>query len=253
MHAGERLAIFVGPVPEDKLPKDATPGRVLTGRLVVAKLAKSAGGGDAPGGLPFTFTCAPAWVCMLPALLCLLLRTSPASGTRLHPSPAGAKLALSHHAMSAGHTLADTFARKHHAEAQESAVATQAHFILSLTAAALSFFCSVPPKAETPKSPIDADPPPPPKTPQERLDETLRSAQVKFLEGLKSDDSAEADLYSSLQHSLLSQHPKHEPLLLERLRRLDGEKRKEHLQVGHSVAVWFCRKAGGTGVWECCF
>ena len=58
--AGERLAVFVGPVPEDKLPKDAAPGRVLTGKLVVAKLPKSAGGGDAPGAVPFTYTCSPA-------------------------------------------------------------------------------------------------------------------------------------------------------------------------------------------------
>lgn len=30
-HAGERAAFFLGPVPEDKLPKDATPGRCACG------------------------------------------------------------------------------------------------------------------------------------------------------------------------------------------------------------------------------
>ena len=51
--------MFVGPVPEDKLPKDAAPGRVMTGKLVVAKLPKAAGSGDAPGAVPFTYTCSP--------------------------------------------------------------------------------------------------------------------------------------------------------------------------------------------------
>ena len=49
--------MFVGPVPEEKLPKDATPGRVLTGRLTIAKLPKAAGGGDAPGAVRFSYTC----------------------------------------------------------------------------------------------------------------------------------------------------------------------------------------------------
>ncbi len=46
-HAGERAVMYLGPVPEDKLPKDATPGRTLTGSLAMAK--KSGGNGDAPG------------------------------------------------------------------------------------------------------------------------------------------------------------------------------------------------------------
>ena len=53
------MAVFVGPAPEDKLPKDATPGRIMTGRLSVAKLPKAAGGDDAPGALPFTYVYAP--------------------------------------------------------------------------------------------------------------------------------------------------------------------------------------------------
>ena len=68
MSAGERTAIFVGPVPEDKLPKDAAPSRVLTGRLIVAKLPKAAGAGDAPGAVPFNYTWAP---CLLAPSACL--------------------------------------------------------------------------------------------------------------------------------------------------------------------------------------
>lgn len=48
--------MYVGPVPEDKLPKDATPGRMLTGTLVLAK--KAGGNGEAPGRVPLRYMCA---------------------------------------------------------------------------------------------------------------------------------------------------------------------------------------------------
>lgn len=41
--------MFVGPVPEDKLPKDATAGRLLVGSVT---LAKPGHGGGAAGGRP---------------------------------------------------------------------------------------------------------------------------------------------------------------------------------------------------------
>jgi hypothetical protein len=54
-HAGERAAFFLGPVPEDKLPKDATPGRCACGleaarsglpaRLAVLDAQQLLGGG----------------------------------------------------------------------------------------------------------------------------------------------------------------------------------------------------------------
>ena len=46
----------MGPVPEDKLPKDATPGRMLTGTLALAK--KAGGNGEAPGRVPLRYMCA---------------------------------------------------------------------------------------------------------------------------------------------------------------------------------------------------
>lgn len=53
---GERIALFLGPVQEDKLPRDATPGRQLTGTLL---LGQSNAGKDAPGALPLVYTVAP--------------------------------------------------------------------------------------------------------------------------------------------------------------------------------------------------
>jgi hypothetical protein len=43
------MALFVGPVPEDKLPKDATAGRLLAGSVT---LAKPDNGGSAGAGRP---------------------------------------------------------------------------------------------------------------------------------------------------------------------------------------------------------
>jgi len=50
--AGERVAIFVGPAPIDKLPKDATAGRVLEGAIALSKSTGSEEGasrGSGPG------------------------------------------------------------------------------------------------------------------------------------------------------------------------------------------------------------
>lgn len=53
--AGQRAALFLGPVPEDKLPKDATPGRILVGTLSMAK--KENGNGEAPGKVSLSYRC----------------------------------------------------------------------------------------------------------------------------------------------------------------------------------------------------
>ena len=82
----------------------------------------------------------------------------------------------------------------------------------------------VPPKAEAPKS---EEPPPVPKPAKERLDEALLNAKVKFLVELKDSSAADQELYQELQEQLLQEHPKHEPLLLERLRRLAGNAKKK--------------------------
>ena len=55
LFAGQRTALFLGPVPEDKLPKDGAPGRLLTGALTLAKLSGAAGNGDAPGAPQLTY------------------------------------------------------------------------------------------------------------------------------------------------------------------------------------------------------
>ena len=52
VNTGERAAIFVGPVPDDKLPKDATPGRLLTGAVALARPNNNGARSGAPGGSP---------------------------------------------------------------------------------------------------------------------------------------------------------------------------------------------------------
>lgn len=60
LRPGERAALFVGPLPDSKVPKDASPGSVLVGRLSLGRKAARDGGGDAPGSvLPVTVTCPP--------------------------------------------------------------------------------------------------------------------------------------------------------------------------------------------------
>lgn len=53
LYAGERMALFVGPVPEDKLPKDATPGRLLAGSVILAKPSNGGGGAGSRPGVVF--------------------------------------------------------------------------------------------------------------------------------------------------------------------------------------------------------
>ncbi|CAK0779170.1 hypothetical protein CVIRNUC_004710 [Coccomyxa viridis] len=57
LYAGERVAMYLGPVPEDKLPKDAAPGRLLTGALALAKKGNSSG--EAPGRVPLRYIVPP--------------------------------------------------------------------------------------------------------------------------------------------------------------------------------------------------
>jgi tripeptidyl-peptidase-2 len=59
LRSGDGAALFVGPLPDDKLPKDATPGRTLVGSMTVGLLHKG-GSGAAPTMLPFTFVVPPA-------------------------------------------------------------------------------------------------------------------------------------------------------------------------------------------------
>jgi hypothetical protein len=47
------MALFVGPVPEDKLPKDATPGRLLAGSVTIAKPNDGGGGAGGRPGVVF--------------------------------------------------------------------------------------------------------------------------------------------------------------------------------------------------------
>lgn len=62
--AGERAAIFVGPAPADKLPKDATAGRLLAGAVALVKPASSAAGsqGGSPGNAFDASGATPGWV-----------------------------------------------------------------------------------------------------------------------------------------------------------------------------------------------
>ena len=62
LSAGESLALFVGPVPVDKLPKDATAGRSLAGTLQLGLQQGSKQ--HAPGNFPLTYRLgvAPCWL-----------------------------------------------------------------------------------------------------------------------------------------------------------------------------------------------
>ena len=53
--AGQRMAIFLGPVPDDKLPKDAMPGTLMPGTLKLGKLSAQSGAGDIPSPLHFEY------------------------------------------------------------------------------------------------------------------------------------------------------------------------------------------------------
>jgi tripeptidyl-peptidase-2 len=54
--AGEAVAMFLGPVPDDKMPKDATSGRSLVGSF---SLGQTSAGKDAPGAVSVTYLVPP--------------------------------------------------------------------------------------------------------------------------------------------------------------------------------------------------
>ena len=54
---GERVAYFLGPVPQDKLPKDAGPGSCLVGSLKLGLLQGSKE--HAPGAFPIFYRLLP--------------------------------------------------------------------------------------------------------------------------------------------------------------------------------------------------
>lgn len=56
---GASKALFVGPVPEDKMPKDAGPGKTLVGSLLLGKCAYN-GGKASPGAMPLALPCPAA-------------------------------------------------------------------------------------------------------------------------------------------------------------------------------------------------
>ncbi|CAL8469996.1 g9538 [Coccomyxa elongata] len=135
LHKGQRAALFLGPVPEDKLPKDASPGRILVGTLALAK--KENGKGEAPGKVSLSYSVPP----------------KKENG--------------------AGKDGADKNGKGEDKE------------IL--------------------------------KTPEERLKEAVRDAQVSFLKQMKRDTPEEDAAYMKFDTDLLKEHPKHLPLLSARL------------------------------------
>eukprot|EP00951_Prasinocladus_malaysianus_P026506 scaffold235531_cov34-Prasinocladus_malaysianus.AAC.1 len=58
LQAGAAMSIFLGPVPDDKLPKDAMAGKLLLGKLTLGKSQSS--GSAAPGGISIALGCPPA-------------------------------------------------------------------------------------------------------------------------------------------------------------------------------------------------
>ncbi|GFR48785.1 hypothetical protein Agub_g10733, partial [Astrephomene gubernaculifera] len=57
LRAGEVVPLFVGPMAEEKLPKDATQGRLLVGQLTLGQLRR--GGGAAPHRLALSYLVPP--------------------------------------------------------------------------------------------------------------------------------------------------------------------------------------------------
>ncbi|KAG2434097.1 hypothetical protein HXX76_007824 [Chlamydomonas incerta] len=142
LRAGDVAPLWLGPLPEDRLPKDATPGRLLTGTLTLGQLKR--GGGAAPHKFRISYLVPPA--------------ASASSGSGGANGNGGAK---------------------------DDAAAVE-------------------------------------KTPEEKLSEAVRDAQIKLLKDLKLSDAAQAALYDKLLAELTSAHPGHLPLLTEHLKKLDG-------------------------------
>ena len=55
LDAGGHMAIFVGPVPEEKLPKDAIAGRTMLGSITMGKQSPGAGGGNNPDAVGLVY------------------------------------------------------------------------------------------------------------------------------------------------------------------------------------------------------
>ncbi|GAX82749.1 hypothetical protein CEUSTIGMA_g10175.t1 [Chlamydomonas eustigma] len=58
LRRGDSQALFLGPLPDDKVPKDASLGRTLVGKLTLGQLHN--GSGAAPAGLSLVFIAPPA-------------------------------------------------------------------------------------------------------------------------------------------------------------------------------------------------
>ncbi|KAG2453913.1 hypothetical protein HYH02_002116 [Chlamydomonas schloesseri] len=141
LRAGDVAPLWLGPLSEDRLPKDATPGRLLTGTLTLGQLKR--GGGAAPHKFRISYLVPPA-----PA-------ASAASG-----------------------------GGNGNGGGKDDAAAER--------------------------------------TPEEKLSEAVRDAQIKLLKDLKLSDAPQAALYDKLLSELTSAHPGHLPLLTEHLKKLDG-------------------------------
>eukprot|EP00798_Chlamydomonas_sp_ICE-L_P009787 gene9786-7671_t len=59
LRGGDRANMILGPIPDDKLPKDATGGRILYGKLTLGQLRRG-GSGAAPASFPISFITPPA-------------------------------------------------------------------------------------------------------------------------------------------------------------------------------------------------
>eukprot|EP01026_Neomeris_dumetosa_P037699 TRINITY_DN3055_c0_g1_i4.p1 TRINITY_DN3055_c0_g1~~TRINITY_DN3055_c0_g1_i4.p1 ORF type:complete len:326 (-),score=86.37 TRINITY_DN3055_c0_g1_i4:25-1002(-) len=60
MAKGDRMKMFIGPVPEDNLSKDAKPKTLMVGSINLAKCSTAVGGGNNPRFTEFRWTVPPA-------------------------------------------------------------------------------------------------------------------------------------------------------------------------------------------------
>lgn len=153
LSAGESLALFVGPVPTDKLPKDATAGRSLAGTLQLGLQQGSKQ--HAPGSFPLTYRSGLA-PCRLPCFLHL-------PSAALHAK----SLCDSHSSSVLSHAPLKNQVPAHRAWCSAWSVST--------------LCCSVAPKAKSDDvKATDEDAGQP--SQEEKLREAVRDAEVKFLQ-----------------------------------------------------------------------
>ncbi len=76
LYVGERVAYFLGPVPQDKLPKDAAPGNCLAGSLKLGLLQGSKE--HAPGAFPIFYRSLPFILSMSGCIYTFPSSTGPA-------------------------------------------------------------------------------------------------------------------------------------------------------------------------------